>query len=141
MAETAEVSPKEEEQNEKLREKQEARALKQREKEEKRRNKSAASKAVPWIILVVIVAAAAFVIGTNQFGLRDQYIMPLFQNVPIINNLLPEDAQSADPTAGMSRNELVDQVNQLQAQLAQAQNIAAASANNIIFFIVSFFTG
>jgi len=119
MADTAVLDPQEE----KTSAKQEAQAQKQREREDKKRNKGAGPKVVPLLILILIIGGAAWVVGSNQFGLRDTYVMPLLRQIPIINNVVPAaSAAPGDALTSMTNDELIAMINQLQTQVTQNQS-------------------
>ncbi len=91
-------------------------------------------KIIAFAVLLGVLGSIFSVIYFNLFGIRDKYITPLLQNIPIVKNLLPVDktADANDPYATMTREELVKQIQDLTEQLStadQASKDAAAKSD------------
>jgi flagellar motility protein MotE (MotC chaperone) len=87
-----------------------------KEKPHREKKKGGLGWLVVLFVLMLIAALVVLVFMYNPFNLRDQYLAPLLQNVPIVNNLV-RPAEGGDPLAGLSRDELAAQVTTLQDRL------------------------
>ncbi len=93
-------------------------------------------KIIAFAVLLAVIGAIFSVIYFNLFGVRDRYITPLLQNIPIVKNLLPADknADANDPYATMTHEELVKQIQSMTDQLSTADQASKdAAAKNEMY--------
>ena len=67
------------------------------------------------IILLIALIIAAF--WFNVFGARDNYLMPVLQRIPVVNNLLPMPEEE-DPYESMTTGELIALVESLRSEIS-----------------------
>ena len=72
------------------------------------------------LAFIVVVLGAVLLIAFNVFGLRDDVVMPLLRNTPVINKLIPEDPD-AQVSLAQKNIMLEEAMAALELQLAQPE--------------------
>jgi flagellar motility protein MotE (MotC chaperone) len=83
-------------------------------------------------VLLVIAIVASF--WFNVMGIRDNYLMPLLQRIPVVNNLMPiNDIEEEDAYEGLTTNELIRMITALEAEIEDKddQIQSLAERNNL----------
>jgi len=111
-------------------------AAKRAAKEAKKALKAAEGKSKGGLIVkllaVVLVASIFASFWFNVFGIRDNYLFPLLENIPIVNNLLPVTEEY--PFEGMTNTELISQIEALQRdiELREDEVRSLTDMNNLL---------
>ncbi len=113
-------------------------------KAEKKAEKAAAKKArlkekgfigrvLPGFIVLLLIAGIAAALWFNIFNLRNKYLLPTLQKIPIVNNVIPVPSEDGTEVTA-SRNELLTQIEDLQNQLKKSQDeVKALNEKNALF--------
>jgi len=122
----------EEEASPKAKKEKKVKEKKEKPKKEKTKKKSAAGSAKAFVIIFVLalLGAAVWIVGWNGFGLRDKYLAPILQEIPIVKNLVPPP-ETEDEENAVSTDELNAQIADLQNKLNAAQKQIADSQTKI----------
>jgi len=80
------------------------------------------NRVAPFLILFFILAALVGIVAFNLFNLRNQYIYPALAKIPLVGGFIPNTAASPEVLDEMSSEQLTARVNELEAQLSQAQD-------------------
>jgi len=68
------------------------------------------------LVFILIVAAAITLTAVNAFGLRDNVLVPLLRNVPVIGGLMPEAEGETGPDLNLIIDELNARIDELIAE-------------------------
>lgn len=90
-----------------------------KEKIKKIKVKKEKSKLIPIFITFSILAGIGAMIYFNTFGIRNQYIIPLIQKVPIVKNIIPLREEELSATNNLSKDELIAKNNELEKEIAK----------------------
>jgi flagellar motility protein MotE (MotC chaperone) len=87
-------------------------------KKEKKRSKDKRKKKkkfsiVPILVLLIVIGAITAILGFNVLNIREQYIMPLLRQAPLVGQWFPappEEEEAAGPYAGLTEEELISRL-------------------------------
>lgn len=89
-----------------------------KQKTKKIKIKKGKSKIIPIFIMFSILGGLGAAIYFNTFGIRNQYIIPLIQKIPIVKNILPVTDEELASVKELSKEELITKNNDLEKQIA-----------------------
>lgn len=92
----------------------------------KKKKKGKGKKIAFLLIFILIIAALAAVFIFNLFDIREKYLRPVLQNVPIVKNILPE-TQEQDEFGAMTKEQLVVEVKKMRSENERLQE-----SNNVL---------
>ncbi|MCL2874014.1 MAG: hypothetical protein FWE29_03685 [Defluviitaleaceae bacterium] len=98
-------------------------AAKRAEKEARKAMKKAEGKGgglVVKLVAVLLVASIFAAFWFNVFGVRDNYLMPVLQRIPVVNNLLPM-TEEEDPYESMTQAELIATIESLRREVGEKE--------------------
>ncbi|GHU76752.1 hypothetical protein FACS1894188_09760 [Clostridia bacterium] len=103
-------------------------------KRKKRKDKEAKKSPVPAVVGLLLVVGIAAVIYFNPLQLRDKYITPQLQQIPIVKNLVkaPAPAEGGEEAApAVSADELNTRIAQLETELANSKHLSDLKQSDI----------
>jgi len=107
----ADISDSEQDKADKKKKKKEKRKKKDKKIKKAKKAKKAKSKkakVLGFIIPVIVIGGLGTGIYLNLWGVRDNYIFPLLQKVPVVKNVIPQpETEPKDEYSGLSKSELV----------------------------------
>lgn len=91
---------------------------------------------VTLIIILIWLAIIVLLVKWDVGGFGSTVLAPVLKNVPYVNRILPEDTLMEESTEDSAygyatMEEAINQIKQLEIQLAEAQNASNASAEHI----------
>lgn len=97
---------------------------KEKKSKKKKQKKDGKKSKFPLFLILILLGAGALtlILVFNIGNLRDKYIMPAMQNVPIIKNIIPQSEQQQDEFSGLSKDELVAQIKALTEDNEKLEN-------------------
>ena len=129
------ASPVNEEADKRKLTKEEKRLLKQQKKwDKKAHGKGGRGKIIALMIVALIIAALVAVVGFDALGLRSRYLNGFLQNIPIVKNVIPAEDNIDGAYAGLSREQLVDEIDRLNAAVDQnRQEVESLTAKSDMY--------
>jgi len=105
----ADISDSEEDKaDNKKKKKKEKRKKKDKKIKKAKKVKSKKARVFGFIIPVIVIGGLGAGIYLNLWGVRDNYIFPLLEKIPVVKNVIPQpETESEDEYSGLSKLELV----------------------------------
>ncbi len=115
---TSSALSKEDKKRQKQEEKERKRQEKLDKKAAKKEKKGKGGLIVPVLFLFLLFGALVAIFVFNTFNLRDKYLRPFLEKIPIVKNVLPaaEDVPT-DEYAAFDRAQFIDEITRLQKSL------------------------
>lgn len=106
---------------------------KEKKGKKEKKNKSIVSRILKLIIILGILGFIVGVLVFNIFNIRDRYLSGILSNIPFINTLISNDEiEDDDNLEFVSREELINQVEELRLRLSEKENEIQKLENNEI---------
>lgn len=105
-------------------------ALKEQKKKEKKEKKKGKKKIIFLLPVLLLIGGLVAVIVFNVGNIRENYLRPTMEKIPVVKNLLPEKP-SQDEYSNLSREQLIEQTKVLTAENQKLSDDSKVLTNRI----------